>query len=221
MVAFLLMGATMFTSCKDDEEETTPAAAGRLMIIHASPDAPDVDLLLDGSKLNTAPVSFLDNTAYVSASAGTRVLKVNVTGTTTTALQANLSVASGKSYSVFAVDSVASLSGVVFEDNLATPASGKAHVRFIHLSPNAPAVDVALDGGAVVFGDYEFKEGSAFTPLDAGTYDLEVRLAGTSTVALDLDPITLTAGKIYTVYAKGFAGGAGDQALGAQIIVNN
>lgn len=222
MAAFLMLGATLITSCKkDDEDETTPAGSGKVMIIHASPDAPDVDLLLDGVKLNTAPVSFLDNTAYLTASAGTRNLKVNVAGTTTTALNANLSVSSGKSYSVFAVDSVANLSGVVFEDNLATPASGKAHVRFIHLSPNAPAVDVALDGGAVVFGDYAFTEGSAFTPLDAGTYDLEVRLAGTSTVALDLDPITLTAGKIYTVYAKGFAGGAGDQELGAQIIMNN
>ena len=222
MAAFLVIGATLFTSCKDDdEEEVIPAGSGKVMIIHASPDAPDVDLLLDNTQLNSVPVSFLDNTAYLTAASGTRTLKINVAGTTTTALTANLSVSSGKSYSVFAVDSVASLSGLVFEDNLSTPASGKAHIRFIHLSPNAPAVDVALDGGAVVFGDYEFKEGSAFTPLDAGTYDLEVRVAGTSTVALDLDPITLTAGKIYTVYAKGFLGGAGDQELGAQIIQNN
>ena len=65
-----------------------------------------------------------------------------------------------------------------------------------------------------------FKEYTAFTPLDAGTYNLEVRLAGTSTVALPLPGIVLTAGKIYTVYAKGFAGGMGAQALGAEIIVN-
>jgi hypothetical protein len=31
----------------------------------------------------------------------------------------------------------------------------------------------------------------------------------------------LTSGKIYTVFAKGFLGGTGAQALGAQIIVNN
>lgn len=34
-------------------------------------------------------------------------------------------------------------------------------------------------------------------------------------------PITLVAGKIYTVYAKGFLGGTGVQALGAEIISNN
>jgi hypothetical protein len=88
------------------------------------------------------------------------------------------------------------------------------------LSPDAPAVDVALDGGAVVFGNKAFKGSTAFTPLDAGAYDLEVRVAGTTTVALDLPSITLQAGKIYTVFAKGFLSGTGAQALGAEIIVN-
>lgn len=106
-------------------------------------------------------------------------------------------------------------------DDLTAPASGKAHVRFVHLSPNAPAVDVAVTGGAVVFGNKSFKDYTAFTPLDAGTYNLEVRVAGTSTVALPLPGITLQAGKIYTVFAKGFLGGTGSQALGAQIIANN
>jgi len=82
-------------------------------------------------------------------------------------------------------------------------------------------VDVAVTGGPVLFGNQEFRDYTAFTPVDAGTYDLEVRLAGTSTVALPLPGITLTAGKIYTVFARGFVAGAGAQALGAQIIVNN
>jgi hypothetical protein len=72
----------------------------------------------------------------------------------------------------------------------------------------------------VVFPDVTFKEFSDFTPLPAGSYDLEVRVAGTSTVALDLDPIVVQAGKIYTVFAKGLLAGTGNQALGAQIIVN-
>ena len=110
---------------------------------------------------------------------------------------------------------------MVVEDNLAAPAAGKAHVRFIHLSPDAPAVDVAVTGGGVVFGNQSFEDFTAFTPLDANTYNLEVRLAGTSTVVLPLPGIVLTAGKIYTVYAKGFVGGTGAQALGAEIIVKN
>jgi len=93
-------------------------------------------------------------------------------------------------------------------------------VRFVHLSPDAPAVDIAVTGGGVVFGDVAFREFLGFTPLDAGTYNLEVRLAGTPTVVLPLPGITLEAGKIYTVFARGFVGGSGAQALGAEIIVN-
>lgn len=222
-MAISMIAMSLFVSCKkdDDDDAATPAGTGKLMVIHASPDAPGVDLLLDNSKINSAAVNFLDNTAYLSVNEGSRNVKVNVAGTMTTALNANISIVKSKNYSLFAVDSVSKLSALLIEDNLATPASGKAHVRFIHLSPNAPAVDVAVDGGPVVFGDYTFKEAAAFTPLDAGTYDLEVRVAGTSTVALDLDPITVQAGKIYTVYAKGFLGGTGTQALGAAIIQNN
>lgn len=225
-MSLLMLGLSTlltFSSCKDDDDDSTPspAGSGKMMIIHASPDAPGVDLLLDGTKINTADVEYLDYTPYLSVTAGTRNVKVNVAGTSTTALQANLPISNAKNYSLFAVDSVSKLSGLFIEDDLSAPAAGKAHVRFIHLSPDAPAVDVALAGGAVVFGNKSFKEFTAFTPLDAMTYNLEVRLAGTSTVVLPLPGIALTAGKIYTVYAKGFVGGTGAQALGAEIIVNN
>lgn len=222
VIALATLAVTVsFTACDKDDDDDAPPASARVLVAHASPDAPGVDLLIDNSKVNSTALEFPDNTGYLDVNAGTRNVKVNVTGTSTTVIGADLAFESNKSYSIFAVDSVSKISPVVVADDLTTPASGKAHIRFIHLSPNAPAVDVALDGGAVVFGDYQFKEYSGFTPLDAGTYDLEVRVAGTATVALDLDPITLTAGKIYTVFAKGFLTGTGSQALGAEIITNN
>jgi len=220
MFLILVLGITVFTGCSDDEEIVTPPVAkSKVLVTHASPDAPGVDLLVDNAVAGTN-LTFPNSTGYLEVNSGTRNVKVNVTGTSTTALQANLNLAADKNYSVFAVNNVASIEAVVLEDNLTAPASGKAHVRFIHLSPNAPAVDITLTDGTVVFGDYIFKEASAFTPLNAATYNLQVRLAGTSTVVLELPNIALTAGKIYTVFAKGLVGGAGTQALGAQIIVN-
>ncbi len=214
--AILLMAATLFSSCSKDED----LAQANVLVIHASPDAPGVDLLVDDVKQNTSALTYPQNTGYLKVNAGSRNLKVNVAGTTTTVINANVTLEQDKSYSVFVIDSVKKISAVVVADDLSTPAAGKAHVRFIHLSPNAPAVDIAVDGGAVVFPNTSFKSGTAFTPLDAGTYDLEVRVAGTQTVALDLDPLTLEAGKIYTVFAKGFLTADGVQALGAEIIVN-
>ncbi len=214
----LLAGLAMVSSCSKDEETKTYA---NVLVAHASPNAPGVDLLVDGSKQNSAALSFPSNTGYLKVESGSRNVKVNVSGTSTTVINADVALEKDKNYSVFAIDSVSKISALVLTDDLTAPASGKAHVRFVHLSPDAPAVDVAVaSSGAVVFGNKSFKEYTAFTPLDAGTYNLDVRVAGTSTVALVLPAITLEAGKIYTVFARGFLGGSGAQALGAEIIVN-
>ena len=213
----LIAAIVMVSSCKKDEAKTY----AKVLVTHASPNAPGVDLLVDGSKQNSAALTFPNNTGYLAVESGARNIKVNVTGTSTTVINADLTLEKDKNYSVFAIDSVSKISALVLTDDLTAPASGKAHVRFVHLSPNAPAVDVAVTGGGVVFGNKSFKDYTAFTPLDAGTYNLEVRVAGTSTVALPLPGITLEVGKIYTVFAKGFLGGTGAEALGAQIIVNN
>ncbi|HMN48437.1 MAG TPA: DUF4397 domain-containing protein [Ignavibacteriaceae bacterium] len=216
----LIFGISIITACSnDDNNVVTPTPKAKVLVTHASPDAPGVDLLVDNVVAGTN-LTFPNSTGYLEVNAGTRNVKVNVTGTSTTAIQANLNLEANKIYSVFAVNNVASIEPLVLVDDLTAPATGKAHVRFIHLSPNAPAVDITTNTGAVVFANYTFKKASAFTPLDAGTYNLQVRLAGTSTVVLDLPGITLTSGKIYTVFAKGLVGGTGSQALGAQIIVN-
>lgn len=217
----VIFGIITFTACSDDEEIITPQpqTKAKVLVTHASPDAPGVDLLVDNTVAGTN-LTFPNSTGYLEINSGTRNIKVNVTGTSTTALETNLNLGADKNYSVFAVNSVSTIESVVLEDDLTSPASGKAHVRFLHLSPDAPAVDITLTDGTVVFGDYIFKEASAFTPLNAATYNLQVRLAGTTTVVLDLPGIVLSAGKIYTVFAKGLVGGSGSQALGAQIIVN-
>ncbi len=222
--AFLLLalGLVTFTACSDDENNNMVApttSKANVKVVHASPDAPGVDLLVDNAVVRTN-LTFPNFTPYLEVDAGTRNIKVNVTGTSTTAIQANLNLEANKNYSVFAVNNVASIEPLVFEDDLTSPASGKAHVRFIHLSPNAPAVDITTNTGVVIFPNSSFKNATSFTPVDAGTYNLQVRLAGTSTVVLDLPGISVASGKIYTVFAKGLVGGTGTQALGAQIIVN-
>jgi len=215
--------AFTFIGCDDEETPVTQSLAqsnSLVKVIHASPDAPGVDLLVDNAIAGTN-LTFPNNTGYLTVPSGTRNIKVNVTGTMTTVIEANVDFMQNRNYSVFAVNSVSSIEPLLIEDDLTEPAQGKAHVRFIHLSPDAPVVDITLTDGTVVFGNKAFKDFTPFTPLDAGSYDLEVRVAGTTTVALDLPVITVEAGKIYTIFAKGFLSGTGTQQLGAEIIVNS
>lgn len=218
---FALFAMVAFIGCSEDDNPMNPEPESTAMVkvIHASPDAPGVDLLVDDN-LAGSDLNFPNNTGYLDVNAGTRNVKVNVTGTDQTVIEADLELMEDNAYSVFAVDVVANLTPLVLEDNLADPAAGNAHVRFIHLSPDAPAVDITLTDGTVVFGDVEFKEAVDFTPLPAGTYDLQVRLQGTETVVLYLPGIMLEDGKIYTVFAKGLVSGSDATALGAEIIVN-
>lgn len=218
----LFVSAALFAGCSDDDNPTGPensSATANVKVVHASPDAPGVDLLVDDVVAGTN-LTYPNNTGYLAVPEGNRNVKVNVTGTSTTVIEGDLALKAAQNYSVFATNEVANLEPLVIEDDLSAPASGNAHARFIHLSPNAPAVDITLTDGSVVFGNIKFQEYTAFAPLPEGSYDLQVRLSGTSTVVLELPGIALADGKIYTVFAKGFVNGMDEQALGAEIIIN-
>lgn len=223
-IVSLLAVSVLFVACDKDDDD--PMSTSQVMVVHASPNAPNVDVRINNN-VALSNVPYPTNSGYTQLNSGSTNIKVAPAGTTTNVIDATVNLEANKNYSVFAVDSVSKIKAAVVVDDLTTPASGKAHVRFFHFSANAPAVDIAVTGGPVLFSNRTFNDQGTnasvanFTPLNAGTYNLEVRAAGTNTVVLSLPNINLTAGKIYTVFAKGFLGGAGAQALGAQIIVNN
>jgi hypothetical protein len=224
-VALLLFS---FTACDDDDEVMEPPTA-KAMVVHASPDAPAVDLYVDNTKVNTAALAYPANTGYLTVNAGNRNIKVNPTGTNTAVINADVNFMQGNAYSIFAYNNVAQISPLVLVDDLTTPAAGKTHLRFLHLSPNAPAVTVGVLNGATftpVFSNRSFETAATatanqgFTPVDAGTYTFQVRLAADGAPVLTIPDVTLQAGKIYTVFARGIVGNT-NTPLGAEIIAHN
>jgi hypothetical protein len=178
----------------------------RVRVVHASPDAPAVDVWVnDNAAFTNAP--FKGITDYASLETGTYNVKVVPTGATEpVVIEADLTL-EAKDYTVVALGTLENIEPLVLVDNNGAPAAGKAHVRFVHASPDAPAVDIAVKGGPVLFSNIAFKEVGDYLPVDAGTYDLEVRLAGTETVALAVPGLALADGTVYTVFAMGLAGG--------------
>lgn len=214
---FLLSAVIVFSSCDKDEDDPK----SNVMVVHATPDAPGIDVLIDNSVENTTPLTYRNSIGYFDVEPGIRNVKINATGTTTTLINAEVDLNENDYYSIFTVDSLDNISALVVEDDLSTPRDGKAHVRFLHLAPGAPAVDVAVaSSGEVVFDNVAYKEGTGFMSVDAGTYNLDVRLAGTATISLVLPTMTFANGKSYTVYARGFLLGTGTHALGTEVIVN-
>ncbi len=84
--------------------------------------------------------------------------------------------------------------------------AGNACVNVIHASPDAPAVDVAVTGGPVLFENAAFPAGTDYAEVDAGTYDLEIRPTGTTDVALAVPGVAIEEGQVYDIFAIGLVG---------------
>jgi hypothetical protein len=189
---------------------TPSLAAGpaRVRVVHASPDAPAVDVWVNDAITAFSNAPFKGITQYAELDAATYNVKVVPTGAMEpVVIEADLDLAADTDYTVVAVGQLATIGPLVLVDNNSLPQAGKAHVRFVHASPDAPSVDIAVQGGPVLFSDVPFKGVGDYLPVDAGTYDLEVRLAGTTTVALSVPGVTLADQTVYTIFAMGLAGG--------------
>jgi LPXTG-motif cell wall-anchored protein len=180
----------------------------RVRVVHASPDAPAVDVWVNGSvAFSNAP--FKGITGYAELEPASYQVQVSPAGASEPiVIDATLDLADNTDYTVVAVGELANIEPLVLIDNNSAPAAGKAHVRFVHASPDAPAVDIAVaNGGPVLFSNIPFKGVGDYLPVDAGTYDLEARVAGTETVALSVPGVALADGAVYTIFAMGLVEG--------------
>jgi hypothetical protein len=191
------------------------AQAGNVRIAHLSPDAPAVDVLVDGN-VAFAGVAFNEVTGYANLPQGNYLVQVVPAGASKpVVIETLLAVPATGDFTAAAINPLSSITATVFEDdNQRSP--GNTRVRFVHASPGTPSVDIALaDGGPVLFSNVSYGESGGYIQVPAGTYDLEARVAGTETVALSLPGTSLTGGTSITVWASGLL--KGSPALGAAV----
>jgi hypothetical protein len=174
-------------------------------VLHGSPDAPAVDVYANGSVI-LSNVPFGQISEYLSVPAGEYQIQVVPTGATLeegpVVIDATLPFAAGTMTTVAATNALASIEAKVIPD-APMPSETETQVRVVHLSADSPAVDVALDGGDVVVPGLAYPDASEYLTLPAAEYDLEVRPAGTTDVAFDIDPLMLDAGMSYSAFAIG------------------
>lgn len=203
-----------------------PASASNhatVRVLHASPDAPAVDIYLDDaavSALTNVPFATLSD--YLDVPSGDHNLKVYATGTTTDpVIDVDVTLAAGTAYTVAATDAVAAITPQVLVDD-PSPDCDTAQVRVVHFSADAPAVDIAPAGAApdeAVIKNLAYPDASDYVALPGGTYDLEVRPAGETTVALDLPGVAVEDCMAYSVFAIGSAADPAVGDNGLQVVV--
>lgn len=180
------------------------SATAKVRVVHASPDAPAVDVFVNGDRVLTN-VPFFTASDYLDLPAGSYRVQVSPTGQPASAavIDATATIEAGKAYTVAATGLVSAIKPTIIVDDLRAPASGNAKVRVYHFSPDAPAVDIKPAGGDALIKGLAFPNASDYLEVPAGSYDLQVTPAGDSAVAIDLPDTAVEAGKIYSVFATG------------------
>lgn len=197
----------------------------RIRAVHLSPDAPAVDIWVDGSKV-ISDLEFGEVTDYlrVPFSRGQDTYNIQVVPagqTSPVVINANLKARPLRDYTIVAADRLANIQPIVIEDHRLVRPVFKSAVRFVHTSPDAPAVDIAVQNGPVLFSNVVFTDVEDYLKVAKGTYDLEVRLAGTTTVVLSVDDVSLMRGKMYTIFATGLVSpGTDEPSLGALLVMD-
>jgi hypothetical protein len=183
-----------------------PATAGaqesqaRVRVLHLSADAPRLDVFVDGTR-TLANVPFKTATRHAQVPAGTHTFEFRPAGSEAgdALVTHRATVASGAAYTLAAVGLAAKLQVLTLKDDFSAPPPGKAKLRSIDATPQSPPIDIAVEGGPVLFRNLTFPKATPFVTVDAGSLALEVRRAGTDTVVFRSGARPLPAGTILTM----------------------
>ncbi|RKD93566.1 DUF4397 domain-containing protein [Halopiger aswanensis] len=201
----------------DEHEQATDVPAAAVRVAHFSPDAPNVDVYVDWTRV-LEDVPYGEISPYLEVEPGTYTVTITPAGDPETkAFEGEVTVGSG----FYTVAAIGELGAGTFRPEVLTDA-GSALVRAFHASPDAPAVDVYADGEPL-FTNLSFGESTNYLAVPAGSYSLSLRPAGDAeTVVAEFDA-TVEAGTAYTASAIGYLqppADAADRGLEAAISVD-
>lgn len=207
LIAMIIAASALtLAACDSDNNSLLPEAQVQtfdLQVLHASPDAPAVDVKVNGAAALEA-VDYRDGSPRLELEAGTYTIAVEGIlpgGNATVIGPVDIDFSADTIYTVVAVGDVAGIEPVVFAQPRTPVSAGSARLSVLHAAASAPAVDVyvtapggSLSGQAPV-GSFEFKGTIGPAEVAAGDYQVRVTPAGNpNVVVFDSGTVSLAAG---------------------------
>lgn len=216
-IAALMLPLMLATAaCEEDDDLTGTGTQAQVRVVHASANAPNVDVLVNND-IVLSNVPYTQFSTYLPVPSGAQRLRVRPAGGTNAVIDVTPILAANSSYTVLAVGPVSAIEPLLLQDDRTAPTAGNVKVRVVHAAPGAGNVDVfvtdpnaSLATATPVLTNVAFKVASNFLSVPAGTYRIRVTPTGNrNVVAIDVPSVTLTAGQIVTaVAAENVGGGA-------------
>lgn len=200
-------------------EESTDQATTYLRVAHATADAPAVDVYLDNETV-VSNASFGDVTDYLTLEAGTYNLTITAAGDPDTVVfEDNVTLSPRTATTVAASGAVSEdaeqeFAPRAFTDNPFTPGANDSALRVVHLSADAPAVNVTTANGSVVLAEnVSFGESTDYLTVPAGEYAVEIRTVADDDngTLVDTVNVSVEGGVAYTAWAIGNVDPAEDE----------
>ena len=199
-----------------------------LRVVHASADAPAVDVALDNETV-VSGIELGEASDYLEVAAGEYRLTITAAESGDVVYDANVSIEARSVTTIAASGEVSENASQAFaplfiRDDALQPAEGEAAVAVAHLSPDAPTVDVTVEGADTVIADNVSYAGvSDYVTVPAGEYTLEVREAtadNNGSVVTTVD-VSVANGSAYTAYAVGYLEADNASGPGFQVSLAN
>ncbi len=173
-------------------------------VVHASPDAPAVDVFLDG-KQTVDGAAFKAVTSFGDVPAGKHSVLVTVHGDKKEVLKQEFDLKAGTYYTVAATGLLKDIKLTAFTASSMMMSKSKAKINVYHLSPGSPNVDaLAVDmKNAKIVSNLAY--GKMVTKLvNPMGVNLNIVPAGKMTpVVKNLSGVSIAAGKSYSIFAMG------------------
>ncbi|MBS1528092.1 MAG: DUF4397 domain-containing protein [Bacteroidetes bacterium] len=202
-----LLSVMLLSSClKDNVNYAQPPIPTALVsFVVAATDQPPLDLYFNNNRVNSAPLGYGSELDYFRAYTGQRTVNIYNDASSTKLFSDTINLKKDSVYSLFLVSNLQHLQTLLIPDSISAPSAGNAAVRFVDVSPDAPAADL-LQNGSVVASNKTFKGYSSFVQLKGNTsYNFVVQQHGSSTTLASLSNVQLNAGFVYTIWLHGLA----------------
>ena len=182
--------------------------SGKLRMGYFSSDAPAVDFYVDGQKA-WSDIGYKTVSQYINVTAGNHTITVRTAGQPNSAplAEGQQSIDANSFFTGIAAGKISQQKVAFYPDSLSTPAAGKSMVRFVHLAPEVPGVDVRVVNGPTLFTNIAFLGSSQYAAVDAGTYNLALYPTGASSPTLfTANGVEIPPGVIATAIGSGGVG---------------